>query len=190
MNRIRRVSTVFAAMMTLFIVTGCSSATRENNTMKDAFAELLKRPNLTQAEAGHQAMYQTIRERLVAEVGVATWAPDEDPVRGVACGGDLARLAGSGKRLLLAGNSTGNLPDAKWDQAVTIVTEVAKKHGFGAPGVIVDGPGNHEVSFRDTYDGELLFGTGPGATVLSGSTGCHLTEEAYHRGTYLPNKEY
>lgn len=189
MSRVSRVSRVIAGIITLLIVAGCSSETRENNTMKDAFDGLMKRPNLTEVEADYQSMYQTIRERLVAEVGIAEWLPDHDPIRGTSCGGDISRLRGASERMYLAGSSGGNLPDAKWDHAVTIVTEVAKQHGFGAPEVVVDGPGDHEVSFHDTYEGELLFGTGAN-TILGGGTGCHLTEEAHQRGTYLPPKEY
>ena len=89
--------------------------------------------------------------------------------------------------LLVAG--PGNLPDAKWDLAVAIVTKVAGQHGFGGPEVIVSGPSDHEVQFGDRYNGYLVFGTGHN-TILFGGTGCHLTEEAHHRGTYLPPEKY
>lgn len=180
---------VATGMMTLLILAGCSSAARENDTMKDAFDALMKRPNLTQVEADYQSMFQTIRERLTAEVGVAPWVPDDEPISGSACGGGISNLKGAEHRRYDAGMSPGNLPDAKWQQAVTIVTDVARQHGFGAPKVIVSAPSDHEVSFRNTYNGELLFGTGAN-TILGGSTGCHLTEEAHQRGTYLPPQKY
>jgi hypothetical protein len=157
--------------------------------MNQPFEELMRRPNLTQAEADYQLMFQTIRERLVAEVGVADWVPDEEPISGSACGGALSNLEGAEVRRYDAGMSPGNLPDAKWDQAVAIVTAVAGQHGFGAPRVIVNRPGDHEVAFRNTYRGELLFGTGAN-TILGGTTGCHLTEEAHRRGTPVPPTEY
>lgn len=157
--------------------------------MKDAFDALMKRPNLTQVEADYQSMFQTIRERLIAEVGVAEWVPDDEPISGSSCGGTLSNLEGAEVRRYDAGMSPGNLPDAKWDRAVAIVTEVAGKHGFGAPKVVVSGPNDHEISFRNTYNGELLFGTGAN-TILGGSTGCHLTQEAHQRGTYLQPKKY
>jgi len=189
MSTICRVSSVVAGIASLAMIAGCSSTARENDTMNDAFDALMKRPNLTQVEADYHVMFQTIRERLAAEVGVADWVPDDDPISGSACSGDLANLDGGEQRTYDAGMSPGNLPDAKWDQAVTIVTEVAAQHGFGAPKVVVSGPSDHEVSFRDTYYGELLFGTGAN-TILGGSTGCHLTEEAHQRGTYQPPKKY
>lgn len=163
-------------------------APRENSTMRDAFDELMKRPSLTAAEADYQSMLHIIQERLVAEVGIAEWAPDDQPVSGTFCGGDLANLDEAGQKHLDAGVSVGNLPDARWDQAVAVVTEVAGQHGFGAPGVIIDRPGDHEISFRGKYEEELLFGTG-GGTILTVSTGCHLEEEAHRRGTYLPPTE-
>jgi Lipoprotein confined to pathogenic Mycobacterium len=160
-----------------------SSGDREDEPMKDAFETLMKRPSLTAVEAEFLSMFTTIRERLKAEVGVADWVPDSEPIRGSACAGELSNLDGAGVRRYDAGMSPGNIPDARWGQALAIVTEVAGQHGFGEPQVIVNRPSDHEVSFRNTYDGELLFGTGAN-TILGGSTGCHLTEEAHQRGTY------
>lgn len=157
--------------------------------MDQAFATLMKRPNLSQVDARYQSMFQKIRERLVSEVGVADWVPDEDPISGSSCGGTISNLQGAEVRRYDAGMSPGNLPDARWDRAVAIVSEVAGQHGFGAPKVIVSGPNDHEVSFRDAYNGELLFGTGAN-TILGASTGCHLTEEAHQRGTPVPPKDY
>jgi hypothetical protein len=189
-SRVSRISTSVMAVIALLAMTaGCSSAAKEKEEMSDVFTELMKRPNLTQVQADYQSMFETIRERLVAEVGVAQWVPHHDPISGSACPGDLSHLDGAGTLSMDAGTSPGNLPDAKWDQAVAIVSEVAGKLGFGAPKVIISGPSDHEVSFRDPYNGQLLFGTG-GNTVLAVSTGCHLTSEAHQRGTYQPPKHY
>ena len=157
--------------------------------MKDAFDALMKRPNLTQVDNDYQVMFETIRERLTAELGLAPWVPDDEPVSGSSCGGGVSNLDGAEVRRYDAGMSPGNLPDSQWDRAVAVVTEVAGQHGFGAPKVIVSGPSDHEVSYRDTYNGELLFGTGAN-TILGGSTGCHLTKDAHERGTYLPPREF
>ncbi len=184
-----RISRAAASMVMLLMLAGCSTTSRESEYMNQAFDTLMKRPNLTQVDADYQSMFQTIRERLVSEVGVAAWVPDEEPVSGSACGGRISNLEGAEMRMYDAGMSPGNLPDASWDQAVAIVTDVAGHHGFGAPKVIVSGPNDHEVSFRDTYNGELLFGTGAN-TILGASTGCHLTEVAHLRGTPVPPKKY
>ena len=170
-----------ASILILIVVAGCSTTAKESDTMNQAFDMLMKRPNLTQVDATYQSMFTTIRERLVSEVGVADWAPDREPTSGSSCGGNISNLQGAETRLYNAGTSPGNLPDASWDRAVAIVTEVSGQHGFGAPRVVVSGPSDHEVSFRDPYNGELLFGTGAN-TVLGGSTGCHLTKEAHDRG--------
>jgi len=190
MTRVSRVAVrVMAIIALLVMTTGCNSPAKEKDKMSEAFSELMKRPNLTQVQTDYQSMFETIRERLVAEVGVAQWVPHDEPISGSACGGDLSKLSGAEVLRMDAGMSPGNLPDAKWDQAVTIVTEVAGNRGFGAPKVIVSGPNDHEVSFRDPYNGELLFGTG-GNTVLAVTTGCHLTQQTHQRGTYQPPKEY
>ena len=157
--------------------------------MKDAFDALMKRPDVSVVEADYQAMYETIRTRLVAEVGISAWLPDAEPVSGTFCAGPLSNLEGGQERLYNAGSSSGNLPDARWDQAVAIVAEVSKQHGFGPAEVVVSRPGDHEVQFHDAYRGYLLFGTGYN-TILAGGTGCHLTKEAHQRGTYLPPKKY
>ena len=162
---------------------------QEGDTMNQAFKELMKRPNLTQAEADYQSMFQTIRERLITEVGVPDWVPGREPITGSACGGLVSKLEDAKMRMCNAGISPGNLPGAKWDQAVRIVTEIAQQHGFGSPTVVVNSPSDHEVSYRNAYHGELLFGTGAN-TILIGSTGCHLTEEAHQRGTPAPPKKY
>jgi len=177
-----------ASMVMLLMVAGCSTTSRSEQ-MNQAFDTLMKRPNLTQIDAEYQSMFESIRERLVTELGVAAWVPDDEPVSGSACGGKLSNLEGAEVRRYDAGMSPGNLPDASWDQAVAIVAEAAGRHGFGAPTVIVSGPSDHEVSFRDTYDGELLFGTGAN-TILGASTGCHLTEEAHQRGHPVPPTKY
>jgi len=182
-------SRAVGGLVTLLIVAGCGSAAKESEEMNDAFDALMKRPDLAQVETGYQSMFKTIRERLSAELYLPGWVPDDEPISGSACDEPLSSLDGAGRRSYDAGMSPGNLPDANWDQAVAIVTQVATEHGFGTPKVIVNGPRNHEVSFRDAYDGKLLFGTG-GNTILGGSTGCHLTEEAHRRGTYVPPKEY
>jgi hypothetical protein len=173
--------------LTLLVVAGCGAHKEEK--MKEAFEALMKRPNLTQVEDDYQSMFQTIRDRLTAEVGVPGWIPDDEPVSGSGCSGDIANLDDAEQRSYDAGYSPGNLPDAQWQQALAIVTEVAKQHGFGPPEVVASGPSDHEVSFRDPYRGQLLFGTG-GNTILAAFTGCHLTEEAHQRGTYLPPRKF
>ncbi|MEP7034422.1 MAG: LppA family lipoprotein [Actinomycetota bacterium] len=186
---VTKVLTAAAITLILLLVWGCSLADKESEDMNQAFEALMKRPNLSQVDADYQSMFKTIRERLVAEVGVAQWVPDDEPMSGSSCGGGISNLEGAEVRRYDAGMSPGNLPDAAWDRAVAIVTDVAGHYGFGAPRVIVSGPSDHEVSFRNTYNGELLFGTGAN-TILGGSTGCHLTQAAHLRGIPAPPRKY
>ena len=170
--------------------TGTPEGSTEGNgtIMKDAFDALLRRPSLATVETDYQSMYESIRTRLTTEISIPSWTPDARPTGGTACGGGLSHLDDAQERLYNAGSSSGNLPDARWDQAVAIVSEVAAQHGFGAPDVVVSGPSDHEVEFKDRYSGYLTFGTGAN-TVLFGGTGCHLTEVAHQRGTYLPPQD-
>ena len=121
---------VVASGMVLLLLAGCSSAAskaaKENDKMSGAFTELMKRPNLIQVHDDYQSMFETIRTRLVDEVGVAPWVPDDHPISGSGCDGDLSHLSGAEVLRMDAGMSPGNLPDAKWDQAVAIVTEVPR----------------------------------------------------------------
>jgi hypothetical protein len=177
---------LIGCLLPVLLVAGCGAT--EENTMKDAFDALMKRPDVSVVEADYQTMYETIRTRLVAEVGISAWLPDAEPVSGTFCARPLSNLEGGQERLYNAGSSSGNLPDARWDQAVAIVAAVSRQHGFGPAEVVVSGPSDHEVQFHDPYGGYLLFGTGYN-TILGGGTGCHLTEEAHQRGTYLPPKK-
>src|SRR5664280_2192562 len=77
-----RVSRAAIAIIASVAVAGCGSAARENDTMKNAFDALMKRPNLTVVEADYQAMFESIRERLTTEVGTPDWVPDAEPIRG------------------------------------------------------------------------------------------------------------
>jgi hypothetical protein len=90
----------------------------------------------------------------------------------------------------LAGwTAQGNLPDGKWESAVAAVAEIARPYGFGEPKVVVNRPSDHEVSFRDGHGAEMLFGTAKN-TILSLTTGCHLTVAAHQRGTPTPRPSY
>ncbi|WP_407919867.1 LppA family lipoprotein [Haloechinothrix halophila] len=59
------------------------------------------------------------------------------------------------------------------------------KHGFGEPKTVADRRGDHEVAIYDRYGAELIVGTAKN-TILSLSTGCHLSRDAHRRGTPDP----
>jgi hypothetical protein len=162
---------------------GCTGDNPKGEAVNDQFAELLKRPDIEQVQADYQGMLSEIRDKLVREVGVANWVPDDEGLSGSGCGFDFPDIAAEGKvRRYSSGLSPGNIPDDKWPAAVSTVAGIAAQHGFGAPEVVVDRPGDHEVSFKAPTNAQLLFGTAVNTT-LSVTTGCHLTAEAHKRGT-------
>jgi hypothetical protein len=119
----------------------------------------------------------------VDEIGVHPCISPDGSVNVSTGTGPFARLGGDGEiRRYTSGISPGNLSDADWSRATVLVADLATQHGFGAATVVVDRPGDHEVSFPGEYGGELLFGTAANTT-LSLTTGCHLTREAYLRGS-------
>jgi hypothetical protein len=148
----------------------------------EQFTTLLQRPDIEQMQARYLAMMEQIRSELVSRLDVAEWQPDEGGVSGSGCGADFPDVGADGEvRRYSSGFSPGNIPDDKWPAAVEMVADIARTNGFADPLVVVDRPGDHEVSMRDGYGAELLFGTARNTT-LSVSTGCHLTSAAHQRG--------
>jgi hypothetical protein len=148
----------------------------------EQYAELRKRPDIEQVHTEYLQMLEQIRGELVARIGIAAWIPKDDPWGASMCGEFNAVGADGEKRSYSSGRSPGNLPDAKWDEALKLVESIATQHGFKLHGAVIDKPGDHEFTFGNDWGAELLFGTAKNTT-LSVSTGCHLTREAYQRGT-------
>lgn len=148
----------------------------------ELFDELSRRPDIEVVDARYQGLLAAVRDTLVAELGLHPWIPSDKPVNTSIGSGPYARLGGDGEiRRYSSGRSPGNVSDVDWPRATAIVAELAGQYGFAAPTVVVDRPGDHEVSLRGEYAGVLLFGTAANTT-LSLTTGCHLTREAYLRG--------
>ncbi|MFC0106700.1 LppA family lipoprotein [Kibdelosporangium aridum] len=148
----------------------------------EQYAELKKRPDIEQVHEEYTKMLEEIRTELVARIGIQPWQPKADPWGASMCGEFNDVGADGEKRRYSSGHSPGNLPDAKWDEALKLVESIAAQHGFKLHGAVVDKPGDHEFTFGNAWGGELLFGTAKNTT-LSVSTGCHLTRAAYQRGT-------
>jgi hypothetical protein len=181
MKRRFAIPAVFCALTLL--LSGCTSEDPKGDVVNDQFAELMKRPDIEQAEAEYLGMLNSIQEKLVSEIGIAPWIPKDTPPSGSACGGEFSEITTEGQRRnYSSGRSPGNLPDGRWPSAVALVGEVSGQHGFGAPELIVDRPGDHEAVYKSATGAELIFGTGTNTT-LSVTTGCHLTAEAHKRGT-------
>ncbi|MQA61374.1 MAG: hypothetical protein GEU86_07720 [Actinophytocola sp.] len=150
--------------------------------MNEYFAELLKRPDLESMQDAYLALLERIRGRLMSDVGIEPFIPDENrPISGSACPGDLSHVDGAEVRRYRSGRSPGNISDADWPRALRVVQDVAGEEGFTETKVVVERPGDHEVAIYDRYGAEIIFGTARN-TILSMSTGCHLTREGHERG--------
>lgn len=170
------------------LVSGCEpDQPNDPKDPKDAevnalFTELLQRPDIEQMQTTYLALLERIRNALVDDVGIQPFIPDTDePISGSACPGDYSTVSDGEVRRFRSGRSPGSISDADWPRALQVVTEVAGKEGFGKPEVVVERPADHEVALRDRYGAELIFGTAKN-TILSLSSGCHLSREAHQRG--------
>lgn len=178
---------LFIAAIAL-LLSGCDTESSKDGKVNELFNELMKLPDIRTVESQYQGLLTQLQERLHAEMGLKPWDPAREPVSASACVGELSSLSSDGEiRRLSPGSSPGNISDADWPRAVKLVSDVAKQQGFGEPEVVVERPGDHEVSFRDNYGARLIFGTAKN-TILGISTGCHLTREAHERGAPAPEK--
>lgn len=80
---------------------------------------------------------------------------------------------GASRLILTSGGALGGIPDADWPRAWAAVKDVAAKRGFGDENVLLDKPGEHQVSLYDKDGAELSVGTGVN-TVATIYSGCHL----------------
>ncbi len=158
------------ALAIMALMSGCSGAGSESQSVEERRATLAQRPTIEEIRASYEEMQVRLRDRLSAEVGPLRWV-NEQSAGAAGC----ADFPGVGGRSLTLDRWTaqGNLPDGRWDRAVAIVAEVTGEYGFGAPEVVVDRPSDHEITATDPYVGGYLFGTASD-TVLMVSTGCHL----------------
>jgi hypothetical protein len=141
--------------------------------MNEKLVTLAQRPTIESIKVTYEQMQARLRDRLSAEVGPMQWVNREN-FSGAGCGDGV-----DGQSLTLDGwKSEGNLPDARWGDAVRIVAEVTSEYGFGPPQTIVDRPSDHEITATDPYGAKYLFGTAAN-TVLLVSTGCHLPADAH-----------
>lgn len=185
---LKRLLPWLAVVAALLVTAACDRASQPpGNSMSDnpyeQFRELMGRPDIEQVARRYDEMRATIREQLVSEVGLPPLKEDIGSGGSSGCRDFPAIQGGDDEtRTLPRWSVEANLPDEKWPRAVQIVDEIARSYGFETPPrVIIDRPGDHEITTTDTYGADLVLGT-KATTILTVRTGCHLTVEAHKRG--------
>lgn len=163
---------------------GSGGAVDKDTRRQQQFQELMKLPDIEQASRRYGEMMASLRSRLESELGVGHWYENTESGGNAGCH-EFLDVEGRDKqsRGLRHWISDGNVPDDKWVRLVEITQEIARKYEFETPPrVIVDQPGDHEVTAADAFGADLIIGTKTN-TVLHVRTGCHLTAAARQRGT-------
>jgi hypothetical protein len=167
MTRLMRLATVCVIAA---LAAGCAGQP-EGGDMDEQQATLAQRPTIDEIAARYKRMQAELRQRLADEVGVSPWRTISELI-GSGCG-DFPDVPTAESRSLASWGSDGNLPDARWPQALAIITEVTGNYGFAPPEIIVDRPGDHVIVGVDQYGATYDFGAALN-TSLGVSTGCHL----------------
>lgn len=166
--RLARLLAMVAAAAIL--AAGCAAQNSEGGTVEQQQATLAARPTIDEMTARYERMQAELRQRLVDEIGITDWDKISE-LSGSGCG-DFSDVPTAESRSLTSWGSEGNLPDARWPQAVAIATEVTGRYGFAPPEVVVDRPGSHRIVGTDQYGATYKFGT-INNTSIGVSTGCH-----------------
>lgn len=162
---------------------GQSPSTTMTANPNQQFQELLARPDIEEIIKQYERMSASMRDKLVAEIGLPPWKERTGTGGSSGCRNyPDVRIPDAQSRGLNLWASEANLPDDKWPRAGQIVAEIASGYEFGAPATVADVPGQHEISLKDKYGAEITFGTRVHTSLLI-QTGCHLTPEAHRRGT-------
>jgi hypothetical protein len=163
---------------------GGSGGTVDKDTRRQQqFQELMGRPDIEQAAQRYSEIMGLLRGRLESELGVARWYEDAETGSNAGCH-EFPDVDGRDKqsRGLRFWVSDGNVPDEKWGRLVEITQEIIRTYDFETPPrVIVDRPGDHQITAADPFGADLILGTKVN-TVLRVRTGCHLTAAARQRG--------
>lgn len=157
------------------VLGGCGFIGVGGESVDDQRATLQQRPDIEQISTRYEQMQAEVRDRVTAEIGGLAWVNDDNESRR-GCGSEFPDMREGESRSLTRWTALGNLPDARWDDAVAIVQAVTSEYGFSTPEVVLDRPGNHRIVVPDPYGGTLNFGTSEN-TILRMHTGCHLSPE-------------
>ncbi|MCI2417705.1 LppA family lipoprotein [Saccharopolyspora sp. K220] len=173
----RRVSLLILCAL---LIGGCASRpeSSDGGSMEDPRSVLQQRPSMEDVTARYEEMQQKLRDRLSAELGLATpWENDGDIGEAACQGEEFSQIDGAEEHSLARWVYRGSIPDSQWAQAERIADEVSSEYGFVEREVVVNRPADHKVEIRDGFGAALQFGTAVN-TILSLRTGCHLLQSA------------
>jgi hypothetical protein len=150
-------------------------------SQQQQFAELMKRPTLDEVIVRYEEMRGVIRDRLTREFNLPKWQEQESS-RYSGCAPQFADVdEKDSSRKYLPRSFTPAPLISSWKQAKQIVVEVSKGYGFNKISLDVEKPDDVEFNLNDQYGAELSLGSSKN-TVLTVTTGCHLSAEAKQRG--------
>jgi hypothetical protein len=158
---------LWVAAVAVAVVSGCT--TSEGKTMATPIEQ---RPPIEQVEQEYLAMLEKAQRVLTDELGVGAWIEHRETVGEARCGPDDE----DGVERTYNLGTAGPIPDEDWDRAVEAVAGAVGPHGFTEVDEYLDRPGDHSVHIDHPDGARVSFGTAR-ATILSVTTGCHLTEE-------------
>ncbi|MGW4529290.1 LppA family lipoprotein [Amycolatopsis sp. NPDC004378] len=194
----KRTLTLAAALCLTLALSACGPDVPPETTVNqkaEQFNQLMKRPDIDQAVAQYEEMYDKVRTKLSALVPSLKWRQTDD-ISGSGCGNDFAavnaglRAYDAVERGLPNWVADGKVPDDQWEAAQAAVDNTLRSYGFDSgPIVVKNQASNHYVTFRAPDGSEVTFGSAVN-TGLTVRTGCHLTAEAKKRGTPAPVPTY
>ncbi len=145
--------------------------------------ELESRPDINQIMANYTDMRDKLAQRLTAELDMGDWQDLHDG-RESGCANEFPNVDRYDvvRHNLDRLSNDRSISTEQWPKAVEIISNVASTYGFNRTGPRVDKPPSHYITILDQYGAELFVGTEQ-QTVISVTTGCHLTPQAKARGT-------
>ncbi|WP_165436110.1 LppA family lipoprotein [Amycolatopsis suaedae] len=178
------------------VLAGCDatdpfgSREREDVSLEDQFAELMRRPSVEEITRKYEEMQAKVREVLSASVQLPPWTRTPDPGYS-SCNDFPAVDAWDVKRDYLDRWSVdqGVSPE-QWKVLATKFKEVVAQWGFVAPELEVDKEGFRESRAGGEFGSKAILSTAGTKVILSVDTGCHLTDKAKRRGTPLTKPTY
>ncbi|WP_406638763.1 LppA family lipoprotein [Amycolatopsis sp. WGS_07] len=140
---------------------------------EEVWAALMRLPDSDQARQQYRQLDAELRQALTAAIPkLSPWKLSENnPGSRAACGARFPGVGNDGESESLGDHRVpGNLPDADYEKALTIIGTVAQRYGFDPrPQRLHDAPGSHDAMFHNIAD-EGEFRSAPRRTPASAST--------------------